>query len=644
MYRANNLNLISCNFIYKIICKYFFIKYVLNYRDEGVFMSGQDPIFIGYFQNMKLPEGGDLIGQTTGRGKDGKGRLIIYIGGVNLAQGAAQTKTGSTFDRDQDTTYAIMGPAAKAIKDSAKGQVITANHSFTSMTQEQAEKKSSEWTWLPRCLDIFKTTFLVNVGGQWYDMNASSLKKALGITKQDIRNNNRDITSLIIKKATPTLSEAKISNEILGPLDARSEEKLTAKAIKNPETRVAIREAYQKGGEQGISKYLDSLLVDENPRLTIGELRELNPKDGAQKVINQALVLHLRYNTPLSECLLEANSDFKIEAIKDPVKAQETSNRAIEAANREIQEVNPEFAITTTSPDEDKKIEFKSVRSLRDAPEVKKLDPSVFTIRRNFDVRKLIKESKDQFSKDSTDSTHTTIQAASQYNSGEAPASFTPLIGRACVIGRQDNTQGPIVQTKAPEMFEITNRGANNGINSLASVIKEKTHNLVSYPQTTLLENGYLTVGSRKDLTEAVIKDFCENGHKLQSVVQNNADYDVVLSAAPSWQGLKAYSSSNHAKDLAFVAAFYNYSALFEHGLKKLNEQPSIQIRICPTAIGCGAFNNDAPSVFKAFNKAACDFYQKLSPEQRERVKVEMQIFDPRGQLAGIENLGIQES
>jgi hypothetical protein len=591
--------------------------------------------------NMKLPEGGDLIGQTTGRGKDEKGRLIIYIGPDQLAQEAAQKKTGSFVGRiEQGTTYAIMGPAAKAIEASTESQVNTANHSIQSMTQEQAEKKSSEWTWLPRCFDIFKTTFLVQVGGQWYDMNASSLKKALGITTQDIRRNNRDITNLIKEKATPRLSEAKILNEISGTLDAGSGVKLTPKAINNPQTREAITKACQEGGQEGISNYLDSLLVDENSGLTIGKLRELNPKEEAQKVIDKALVLHLRYNTRLSRCLLEANKDVKIEAIKDPEKAQETSNRAIEAANREIQKVDSKFAITTTSPNEDKKIEFELVRSLRDAPEVK-LDTSVFTIRRNFDVRKLIKESKEQFS---TDSTHTTIQAASQYNSGEAPASFTPLIGLACVIGRQDNTQGPIVQTQAPDMFEITNRGANNGINSLASVIKEETHNLVSSGQTTLLENGYLTVGSSKDLTEAVAKDFCENGHKLQSVVQNNADYDVVLSAAPSWQGRATSSYSDHAKDLAFVAAFYNYSALFEHGLKKLNEQPPIKIRICPTAIGCGAFNNDAPSVFKAFNKAANDFYQKLSTEQKERVKVEMQIFDPDNLLTGIENLGIQES
>ena len=122
-----------------------------------------------------------------------------------------------------------------------------------------------------------------------------------------------------------------------------------------------------------------------------------------------------------------------------------------------------------------------------------------------------------------------------------------------------------------------------------------------------------------------------------------NKDHDLVLSAAPSWQCGDEGAKTEEGKKLAYAAAFYNYSALFEHALTQLKENPGNEIHICPTAIGCGAFSNDAPSVFKAFNKAANNFYQELDDEKKARVKVEMQIFDGRKPLTGIENLGIKE-
>ena len=193
-------------------------------------------------------------------------------------------------------------------------------------------------------------------------------------------------------------------------------------------------------------------------------------------------------------------------------------------------------------------------------------------------------------------------------------------------------------------MFEITNTGANNGINSLASVINESTHKMAK--DTPLLENGYLTVKGDQLLTQAVTRDFCENGHKLQSVVQNIGEYNVVLSAAPSWQGSETSSYSDQAKDLAYAAAFYNYSALFEHALTQFDQYPRTTIRICPTAIGCGAFANDAASVAIAFNAAAANFQGKLTDAQKAFVKVEMQIHNSADKrLKGFEyNLGITQS
>ena len=605
-------------------------------------MNGQDPI-ISYSQNMKLPEGGDLIGQTTGRGKDGKGRLIIYLGHSCLAEKAAQEKSGSSKGRWETTTYAIMGPAAKAIEDTVSTTPTKTSASKSAMSYNDAKQKSSEWTWLPRCFNIFKRTFLVKVGDNYYDMNASSLKKSLGISKEDIINaKDRDITALIKEKTRSTLQAEKKIDEILQGFSPSPNRLLTLETIRNPQVRQQIRAAYKEDSQNGVGNYLNSLPVGNDPVVTIKDLRVQNPDKSRQKIIDAALARHffeekIEYKR-LDVCLRIENEQLKIPAIKDPEEAQRKSNEAIAAANSEIKKVNPKFAITTTSPKEGNNIAFTSVKKLREEEPSTQLDSNVFTIRRNFDVRKLIEEAKSLFSNKGI---LTTVQAASQYNAGEAPASFTPLIGAACVIGRQDNTQGPIVQTQAPKVFEITNTGANNGINSLASVINESTHNMANDPP--LLENGYLTVKGDKDLTEAVTKDFCENGHKLQSVVQNIGEYNVVLSAAPSWQGSETSSYSDQAKDLAYAAAFYNYSALFEHALTQLKENPENKIHICPTAIGCGAFANDAPSVFKAFNKAANNFYQELDDEKKARVKVEMQIFDGRKPLTGIENLGIKE-
>ena len=104
-----------------------------------------------------------------------------------------------------------------------------------------------------------------------------------------------------------------------------------------------------------------------------------------------------------------------------------------------------------------------------------------------------------------------------------------------------------------------------------------------------------------------------------------NKDHDLVLSAAPAWQCGDEGAKTEEGKKLAYAAAFYNYSALFEHALTQFDQYPRTTIRICPTAIGCGAFANDATSVAIAFNAAAANFQGKLTCAQKAFVKVEMQ-------------------
>ena len=125
-----------------------------------------------------------------------------------------------------------------------------------------------------------------------------------------------------------------------------------------------------------------------------------------------------------------------------------------------------------------------------------------------------------------------------------------------------------------------------------------------------------------------------------------NKDHDLVLSAAPAWQCGDEGAKTEEGKKLAYAAAFYNYSALFEHALTQLREKPGTIIRICPTAIGCSAFANDVASVAKAFNAAAANFQEKLTDAQKDFVKVEMQIYNKADRrLAGFEyNLGITQS
>jgi hypothetical protein len=585
-------------------------------------------------ENQKLPTDGLLIGQTTERGKDSKGRLIVaystIAGGDPLK--AAQNQSGSsnegTFGRTcGQISYAIMGPAAKAIQAVGNSETSQTNANHKIMTLEEAQKLSNESKWLP---DIFKKTFLVKVGEQFYDMNASSLKKAFGITKEQINQaKNRDITSLIAAEADKRLNAAKKLDEELASLNTGSQERISALNIKDPAILKGLSEAVNKDPKNGVKNYLNSLQVTTNPLLTIGELRTKNPQPGAQVVINRGLIQHLQYGTDLLKSLKIANQSYQIPAEINPEEAQNISTDAIAHANTEAQKVNPKNSITTISPKVESSIDFENIRVLREAPPVG-LNKDIFSKTYKTDVQNLIEESRTQFKENP--STRSIIQAASQYNGAESPGNFTPLVGLESEFAKWDRTQGPRAQLKEQGMFQAITAAANRGFNAIAKVLSKDTlsMNKTSDGKTNVNVSGYLQVGGNIELTKAVTKDFCKNGNNLQSAVLKNERHDLVLSAAPSWQGYDESSSySDEAKDLAYAAAYYNFSALFQQGLERLNENLETNIRICPTPIGCGAFANDPASVAKAFNDAALNFQKALTEEQKKRVKVEMQIFDP---------------
>ncbi len=576
--------------------------------------------------NQTLPKDGMLIGQTTGRGKDPKGRLIVAYPSVSANPTiAAQSISGSSNQltggrSTNEISYAIMGPAAKVIQNISDGSTNVSKP----LNQVEAQKLSSEWKWLP---DFFKKTFMVKVGDNYYDINASSLEKAFGITKQQIHVNNRDLTQLIQTEAQKRFKAALKLDAGLAPLSTSKTDPFSALNIENPAILKNLYNAASEARENSVTEYLNKLQVTTDPSLTIGQLREKNPAQGAQEVINEGLRQHLTTGRDLLTCLMFANTHYKIPAEINLEIAQAASTAAIEAANTKAQGINSENGITTTSPNTTQ-LKFDSIRELRKGP-VLKLDEGIFSKTYGIGVQKLIEESRTQF--EGNPSTRTIVQAASQYNGAEAGEAFTPLVGLESEFAKGDRTQGPQAQLMEQDMFQAITAAANRGFNAIASVLSEDT--LRTYEKTNVHVSGYLQVGGHKELTIAVTEDFCKNGNNLQSPVLKNKGHDLVLSAAPSWQNSQFGSDFEEAKDLAYAAAYYNFSALFEQGLKRLREEPiTTNIRICPVPIGCGAFANDPASVAKAFNAAALNFQNALTPEQKKRVKVEMQIFKPNAE------------
>lgn len=578
-----------------------------------------------------LPQNQPLHGETTGRGQDAKKRLYVEF---------SSTGTG-----DQNlTSDRIIGPAVKAIQIST--QLNPSTSSLGKLEEipldrdfKLAKKETSEWTWLPRCFNIFKRTFLVKVGDNYYDMNASSLKKSFGISKEEISNSqNRDITALIANKARERLINYQADAKGVGVSTLNS----------NSDLKSQLVQAFESDPKDGIKNLLsnlsnlDTLKVIEANRLTIGKLRELNPSPEAQTVIEQGLINYLKNGGNLLSQLMTANEGYHITAEIDTEKAQNISRAAIDVANNEATQINPENSITTTSP-KTGEIQFSKIREQRNAAPTP-LVSSIFSKTYGKGVQDLIKESKDQFNEEPP--TRSIIQAASQYNGAEAGGAFTPLVGLETSFAKGDRTQGPQAQLMEQGMFQAITKAANSGFNAIAGVLRRETleKQTDDKGKSTLLQSGYLQVGGDTELTKAVTKDFCENGVNLQSPVLKNKGHDLVLSAAPSWQGRiqQDFAKSDEAKDLAYAAAFYNYSALFEHALTQLQKNPGTKIRICPTAIGCGAFANDAASVAKAFNAAAVNFQEELTDAQKDFVKVEMQIYKPLQDFE--DKLGIKKS
>jgi hypothetical protein len=231
---------------------------------------------------------------------------------------------------------------------------------------------------------------------------------------------------------------------------------------------------------------------------------------------------------------------------------------------------------------------------------------------------------------------------ASQFNSCEATARFTPQPGTAVNTYKSDPTQGPGAQLQFPDQqVEIINDAANLGFNGLCQVLDDTTK--------TAVKHGYLTPET-KESAEAVIEQLQKNGDKMEfpcignipKGASNTEKVYEILIAAPAFGGYSVGNATDNQKsEIEFLCALQGYRAQFQQAIQLATQIPKKQVVFKPTAPGLGVFGNRVENVAKAFYVAAKESESQL---REKNIHVQLQVFRGGGYARNMANaLGLNK-
>jgi hypothetical protein len=211
------------------------------------------------------------------------------------------------------------------------------------------------------------------------------------------------------------------------------------------------------------------------------------------------------------------------------------------------------------------------------------------------------------------------FSAASQLNCAEATSAKAIPAGQAMTQSNGDNTQGPLAQRSNPVAFELVNAFLNN----LGYNMVDETLPIAG----TSLKHGYLmpTKDNLSHLTQEFEKNrgtFCIPCY--ESTLGKKSHY-ISLGAAPAL----AYAGLTGKKTypLQTVAALENYGCQFNAALELLRSSSGAQVHLHITPIGCGVFGNKLEIVGPAFQRMASAFQDQLTEQEKQRVKVTIEVY-----------------
>lgn len=241
---------------------------------------------------------------------------------------------------------------------------------------------------------------------------------------------------------------------------------------------------------------------------------------------------------------------------------------------------------------------------------------------------------------------------ASQYNCAESSNASTPKIGCAMEHSKIEITQGPKAQRTNPVAFELvtaflTHLGFNMMDKALPSFIGKTYETEVGkkriYEETTIL-HGYLipsnfTFNDPEEKKEKatqnlqkVVSHLKANLSSFETVcyssIPSGGKYPtyLILAAAPSIPG--PLHPQKEVEELQYYAALANFTTQFKQLSQLAEENPKKKIVLHVTLPGSGVFGNNPTCISKAFKNAALNFQQKLSQEQKDRLLVQLDIYD----------------
>lgn len=233
---------------------------------------------------------------------------------------------------------------------------------------------------------------------------------------------------------------------------------------------------------------------------------------------------------------------------------------------------------------------------------------------------------------------------ASQFNTCEASARFTPQPGTAVETYKTDHTQGPGAQLQfVNQQVETLNNAANQGFNGLCKVLDESTK--------TAMKHGYLTPQSYEE-ADAIIRQLKENGDKLEfpcvgNIPKGDGNTESVyqmLVAAPAFgvYDIPSNVTLEQKNEIQFLIALQNYRGQFQQSIALAKQDPSKPLVFKPTAPGLGVFGNQPGIVAKAFYAAAKEYENDL---RDNGVQVRLQVFRGTGKAREMANfLRLQEN
>lgn len=217
---------------------------------------------------------------------------------------------------------------------------------------------------------------------------------------------------------------------------------------------------------------------------------------------------------------------------------------------------------------------------------------------------------------------------ASQCNGTEAPEPLTPAPGDVMRASATDRTQGPLAQRTNPRLFELVNAFlGNRGFNMLARVLP---------PATTVaaMQHGYLILSSTN--LSHIARNFTTHWQQaeypcVESPLPEGPAY-LMMAAAPALgiysPGLTSIEyTSQPMRDVQYHSALANFTAQFKQVRALMDRHPNKGVVYHPCAVGLGVFGNNPSIVGQAFLAAAQVFQAQLTPAQKQRVKVQFEVF-----------------